>query len=162
MAAVPALALPAATAATAATSVDDSASVAASTCYQPCIQGIRFATHDGYDRLVFDFNGKTDFTTETNTTGLYTPLSGQDTYLTTKGASYLFIRMTPASFYDDAGNQVFTSPMQQVVDLPTLKGIQLTGVHAGVISFGISLGPSTRYNAFQLTQPDRLVIDVYR
>ncbi|MFK0101682.1 hypothetical protein [Streptomyces sp. NPDC091040] len=158
LATVPALILPAATAATAATGPGSVANAGTiTTCPTTCLQGIRVATHTGYDRLVFDLTDETQYTTRTSTSGAYTPMSGETKYLTAVGDSYLFVRMQPANLGQD-----FQTPDVQDMGLPTIKGVQLTSFHAGTSEFGISLGPSTRYNVFTLTQPDRLVVDVYR
>ncbi|WP_328900640.1 MULTISPECIES: hypothetical protein [unclassified Streptomyces] len=158
LATVPALILPAATAATAATGPGTVANAGTTTtCPTTCLQGIRAATHTGYDRLVFDLTAETQYTTWTNTTGEYYPMSGQTQHLDVVGDSYLFVRMQPANLGQD-----FQNPDLRDMGLPTLKGVQLASYHAGTSEFGISLGPSTRYNVFTLTQPDRLVVDVYR
>ncbi|GHG04867.1 hypothetical protein ACFFSH_36875 [Streptomyces filamentosus] len=146
------LTLPTATAATPAETA-----ATAVTCYDsPCITGIRAATHTDYDRLVFDLTAPTRiFGTETNTTGAYTPMSGLTEYVTVKGTSYLFITMEPAHLASGV-------EWSKSFGLPTIKGVQLTNFHAARAQFGLSLGPSTRYNVFHLTQPDRVVVDVYR
>ncbi|MGA5197755.1 AMIN-like domain-containing (lipo)protein [Streptomyces exfoliatus] len=127
------------------------------TCYDdPCLTGIRAATHAGYDRLVFDLTAGTAVTnTYTNTTGEFMPMSGETKYLTVKGTSYLFITMDPIHPASGAVTNM-------ALNLPTIKGVQLTSFHAARGEFGISLGPSTRYNVFHLTQPNRVVVDVYR
>ncbi|MFD8010504.1 hypothetical protein [Streptomyces sp. NPDC058955] len=154
------LAVPTATATTPAeTTATTPAETAATTvtCYDnPCITGIRAATHTGYDRLVFDLTAPTRiFGTSTNTTGAYTPMSGLTEYVTVKGTSYLFITMEPAHLASGV-------EWSKAFGLPTIKGVQLTNFHAARAEFGLSLGPSTRYNVFHLTQPDRVVVDVYR
>ncbi|MEU2243835.1 hypothetical protein ABZ572_31020 [Streptomyces sp. NPDC018338] len=95
------------------------------------------------------------FSTSTNTTGAYDGPEGRPEYLTVKGTSYLFITLEPA--IPAAG-----AVLNNAFDLPTIKGIESTYYHAARLGFGISLGPSTRYNIFYLTQPNRLVVDVYR
>ncbi|MGW0704261.1 AMIN-like domain-containing (lipo)protein [Streptomyces sp. NPDC002867] len=148
--------------ATAATSAETRTATATATCPDSCILGTRSATHTGYDRLVFDLTSGTQVRTSTNTTGEYYPPSGVKEYLDIPGTSYLFITMEPAHVYDDAGNLTFKSPFTQALNLPTLKGVQLTSLHAATVDFGLSLGPSTRYHVSQLTQPNRLVVDIYR
>ncbi|MDV5146376.1 hypothetical protein R1T08_19770 [Streptomyces sp. SBC-4] len=140
---------PAASAATSAETVN---------CYDMsgCVTGIRAATHTGYDRLVFDLTSGTQvWRTETNTTGAYSGSSGLTQYLTAKGTSYLFIWLEPS--YPGAG-----AVLDRTLNLPTIKGVQVTDYHAARTGFGISLGPSTRYNVFTLTAPNRVVVDVYR
>lgn len=127
-------------------------------CYEMsgCVTGIRAATHTGYDRLVFDLTTSTQiFSTSTNTTGEFSGSSGQTQYLTVKGTSYLFIALEPS--YPGSG-----AVLDKTLNLPTIKGVQVTDYHAARTGFGISLGPSTRYNVFTLTAPNRVVVDVYR
>ncbi|MFH8259366.1 AMIN-like domain-containing (lipo)protein [Streptomyces roseolus] len=127
------------------------------TCFDhPCVTGIRAATHPDYDRLVFDLTGGTSVVrTYTNTTGDFTPMSGETKYLTVRGTSYLYLTMEPLHLASGLD-------VNKALNLPTIKGVQLTSFHAARAEFGISLGPSTRYNVFELTQPNRLVVDVYR
>ncbi|GHG05326.1 hypothetical protein ACFFSH_38770 [Streptomyces filamentosus] len=146
------LALPTATAATPAETA-----TTAVTCYDnPCITGIRAATHTNYDRLVFDLTAGTLVTdTYTNLSGEFIPMDGDIHYLKVKGTSYLFLKMDPAHLASEL-------ELSKAFNLPTIKGVQLTSFHAAKAQFGLSLGPSTRYNVFRLTQPDRIVVDVYR
>ncbi|GHG04874.1 hypothetical protein ACFFSH_36870 [Streptomyces filamentosus] len=157
------LALPAASAAT---PVEAGAANVTAICTHTCVLGTRAATHTGYDRLVFDLTSSTQVTTETNTTGAYTPWSGKQELLQIKGTSYLFITMEDTDVYDDAGNLTFTSPTLQSFNLPALKGVQLLPAFDNRfdkrVQFGITLGSSTGYQVFQLTQPNRLVVDIYR
>ncbi|MGW1514167.1 AMIN-like domain-containing (lipo)protein [Streptomyces sp. NPDC002394] len=136
------------------------------TCSHTCVLGTRAATHTGYDRLVFDLTSSTQVTTSTNTTGAYTPWSGKTEFLEVRGTSYLFITMEDTDVYDDAGNLTFASPTLQSFNLPALKGVQLLQAFDNRfdkrVEFGITLGPSTSYQIFQLTQPNRLVVDIYQ
>lgn len=144
-------------AATAAPMADTASAATSVTCYDdPCITGIRAATHTDYDRLVFDLTSSTQiYGTYTNTTGEFVPMSGETKYLDVPGTSYLFITMDPVHLASGVN-------LNQALNLPTIKGVQLTNFHAARAQFGISLGPSTRYSVFTLTQPDRVVVDVYR
>ncbi|MCX4981478.1 hypothetical protein [Streptomyces sp. NBC_00572] len=148
--------------ASAATSVGAGSASVTATCSDVCVLGTRAATHTGYDRLVFDLSASPQVTTWTNTTGEYVPNSGKTEYLEIKGTSYLFLTMERAHLYDDAGNLAFTSPALQALNLPSVKGVQLLGEFEGRVEFGITLGPSTSHQVFKLTQPNRLVVDVYR
>ncbi|MEU2243834.1 hypothetical protein ABZ572_31015 [Streptomyces sp. NPDC018338] len=105
---------------------------------------------------MFDLTGGTTVTgTYTNTSGDFMPMSGETKYLTVRGTSYLYITVEPLHLASELD-------VSQASNLPTIKGVQLTSFHAARAEFGITLGPSTRYNVFTLTQPNRVVIDVYR
>lgn len=144
-------------AATAVNSAEAGATTAAVTCYDdPCVTGIRAATHPDFDRLVFDLTAGTLVSnTYTNTTGEFVPMDGQTHYLDVKGTSYLYLTMDPVHLGSGA-------VLNQAFALPAIKGVQLTNFHAARAQFGISLGSSTGYKVFKLTQPDRVVVDVYR
>ncbi|MFJ3786345.1 hypothetical protein [Streptomyces sp. NPDC090093] len=144
-------------AATAASSTEASTTATAVTCFDdPCLTGIRAATHPDYDRLVFDLTSGTRVTnTYTNTTGEFVPMSGKTEYLDVKDTSYLFVTLDPVHLASGAS-------LNKALNLTTIKGVQLTSFHAARAEFGISLGPSTSYKIFRLTQPDRVVVDVYR
>ncbi|MFI9296481.1 hypothetical protein H4W23_17265 [Streptomyces gardneri] len=152
--------------ASAATPIEGGTASVTATCTHACVLGTRAATHTGYDRLVFDLTSSTQVTTETNTTGAFTPWSGKQELLQVRGTSYLFITMEDADIHDDARNLIFTSPLVQSFNLPSLKGVQELGAFDNRfekrVQFGITLGPSTGYQIFQLTQPNRLVVDIYR
>ncbi|MFI1718336.1 hypothetical protein [Streptomyces litmocidini] len=136
----------------------------ATTCTPTCVTATRYATYPDHDRLVFDFaaDGLPQVTTWRNTDGSYSGPSGQTQHLTTPGSSYLFFQFFGAHTYSDAGQPTYTSPALQQPNLPVLKGVQLLSDFEGSVDFGISLGPSTRYNVFTLTQPNRVVVDIYR
>ncbi|MFH8843093.1 hypothetical protein [Streptomyces sp. NPDC017868] len=135
------------------------------TCTPTCVTATRYATYPDHDRLVFDFtaDGLPQVKTWKNTDGRYSVGgSGQTEHLTTPGTSYLFFEFFGAHTFNDAGQPTYTSPTLQQPNLPVLKGIQALGDYEGYVDFGISLGPSSRYNVFTLTQPNRVVVDIYR
>ncbi|WP_406336446.1 AMIN domain-containing protein [Streptomyces zaomyceticus] len=98
----------------------------------------------------------------TNTTGAYDTPADMPQYVTIRSTSYLFLKLFIAHFYDSAGNPTYMSPDVQPFNLPAIKGVQVVGGFEGRAEFALSLGPSTRYSVFTLTQPNRVVIDVYR
>lgn len=127
-----------------------------------CVLDTRTGAHTDYDRLVFDLTGGTPYVITTpSADGLYVLPSGDTPYLTIKGSSYLFIQMAPVDAYDDAGNSTFTSPRTQTVDLPSLKGVQLTTDFEGYTQFGLTLGSYSRYQISYLPSPSREIVDIY-
>ena len=77
------------------------------------------------------------------------------------GQSYLFLTLTMADTYDDAGQPTFTSPHTQPVSLPSLKGIEMDYAFEGCVEFGLSLGSYSHYAVSCLTGPNRVVVDLY-
>ncbi|THA56250.1 hypothetical protein E6P78_32325 [Streptomyces sp. A0958] len=131
------------------------------TCDNICIDGVRAATHDGYDRIVFDLGTGTlpqVSITQSASPGYGMP-SGETKNLAITGSSYLFAEFSPAR----AGDYAETNPVVKPFSLPTVKGVQYLYEQHSQPGFGISLnGPISRYNVFTLTSPNRVVIDIYR
>ncbi|MFI6651741.1 hypothetical protein ACIBI8_29575 [Streptomyces sp. NPDC050529] len=137
------------------------ARAAAEICDNICVDGVRAATHDGYDRVVFDLGTGTlpQVTVNQSTSPDYGPPSGQTASLATTGSSYLFTDLYPAR----SGDYTDTNPIVKPFALPTVKAVQYLYEQHSQPSFGITLdGPVSRYNVFTLTAPNRVVVDIYR
>ncbi|WP_411111373.1 hypothetical protein [Streptomyces sp. c-19] len=140
---------------------------AAEVCEDICVDGVRAATHTGYDRVVFDLGaGPLPTVTASHSTSpeFMTP-GGEPRQMRTLGSSYLYLNFKDA----ETGDFSETNPSPELFNLPTVKASQLlwgTGNILGFTpetAFGITLnGPVSRYNVFTLTQPNRVVVDIYR
>ncbi|MEU6167295.1 AMIN-like domain-containing (lipo)protein [Streptomyces tanashiensis] len=137
------------------------ARAAAEVCDHSCIDGVRAATHTGYDRVVFDLGAGAlpQVTPRTSTDGTYYPPSGQAETVAIAGSSYLFLDFSPARI----GDYAETNPLVKPFALPTVKGVEFLYEQHAQPEFAITLnGPVSRYNVFTLTQPNRVVVDIYR
>ncbi|WP_328944180.1 AMIN domain-containing protein [Streptomyces sp. NBC_00250] len=136
-------------------------------CDDICVDGVRAATHADHDRVVFDLGAGPLPTVEAH----HSPYSefitpgGEPKYLTTPGDSYLFLSLKNAG----DGDFATTNPRVETFNLPTVKASQFlfdTDAILGfspAIDFGITLnGPVSSYRVFTLTQPNRVVVDIYR
>jgi len=134
-----------------------------STCTPICVLDTRTGAHPDYDRLVFDLSAGTLPTVQAtpSTTGVFYPPSDQGVHLEIPGKSYLFIDLTMANTYDDAGHPTYTSPTPQTVSLPSLKGVQLDYAFEGEVQFGLSLASYSHYQVSHLTGPNRVIVDLY-
>ncbi|MCX4981485.1 hypothetical protein [Streptomyces sp. NBC_00572] len=141
----------------------------ASVCDPICVTGVRAATHTGYDRVVFDLGtGPLPTVTATqSTSGDFMTPFGEPRTIKTPGSSYLFVAFSPANI----GDPLHSGPAVTPFGLPTVKAVQSlyeeqldSPIDSPVAShLGITLdGPVSRYNVFTLTQPNRVVIDIYR
>lgn len=134
---------------------------AAEICDNICIDGVRAATHAGYDRVVFDLGAGTlpHVAITRSTSPEYGLPSGDSRNLAITGSSYLFAGFYPAR----SGDYTETNPVVKSFELPTVKGVQYLYEQHSQPEFGITLnGPVSRYNVFTLTSPNRVVIDIYR
>ncbi|WP_432062052.1 AMIN-like domain-containing (lipo)protein [Streptomyces sp. S1] len=139
----------------------------AEVCDHICVDGVRAATHTGYDRVVFDLGEgplPTVEATHSTSSGYDTP-GGEPRNLVIPGSSYLFLSLKGAG----DGDFLTTNPGVESFNLPTVKASQFlfdTDAILGfspAIDFGITLdSPVSRYKVFTLTQPNRVVVDIYR
>ncbi|MEV3933477.1 MULTISPECIES: hypothetical protein [unclassified Streptomyces] len=137
------------------------ARTSAEVCDNICVDGVRAATHDGYDRVVFDLGTGTlpEVTVNQSTSPGYGLPSGETANLATTGSSYLFADLHPAR----TGDYTDTNPIVKPFALPTVKAVQYLYELHSQPSFGITLdGPVSHYDVFTLTAPNRVVIDIYR
>ncbi|MFJ4866640.1 hypothetical protein [Streptomyces sp. NPDC088748] len=141
------------------------ATAAASTCTPICVLDARTGSHSGFDRLVLDFSSGTLPGTVTATAspdGSYSTPSGSTEKIETAGQSYLVLDVSTAHAHNDSGTVTYTAPRVKSVNLPSLKGVQLLSDFEGHVQFGLSLGSISRYRTFTLTNPNRVVVDIYR
>jgi hypothetical protein len=126
----------------------------------PLLVAIRSAAHpgEGYDRIVFDFNG---------------PLPGyairyvdevredpSDRPVTMPGRRYLLVVFTPTQAHTEAG-VVTVSPNRMTLNYPMLKGYVVTGDFEAYTSVALGLDDVVGYRVGELPgQPGRIYIDV--
>ncbi|MBN1172883.1 MAG: GerMN domain-containing protein, partial [Micromonosporaceae bacterium] len=132
----------------------------------PCrVVDVRAAQHEGYDRLVFEFEGAlpeirtVEYVDEVvlGPPGAYAPLVGN---------AFLYVYFAPSANSDDQcelGDEWSRMPLV----LPTMYEIAPVGpmeeslfAPPGPLDFGIGLTAYRPFTVFHLYQPSRLVIDV--
>ena len=119
------------------------------------LSSIRFAHHDGYDRLVFGF-------ATSNTMPEY-QLTPQSSATFAQDASG-----RPVALQGAAGIRavlrnsdiVAGAPGDQKAGLPELREVANIGNFERVVSYGIGLNDAACFRVIELTSPTRLVIDV--
>ena len=132
-------------------------SIALALTATPVIREIRAASHVGFDRVVFEFDGPlparrdVSFVPEiiADGSGLPVPIVGK---------ALLSVSFSHATNHDDNGT-VFT-PERITMGLPNVIQVVRSGDFEGVLSFGIGLVKRQPFNVFTLLNPSRVVIDV--
>lgn len=125
---------------------------------QPRIVGLRVSGHDDFDRIVIDVRGRRpNFRIEYVDSLTY---DGSGHPVPLSGRRKLAIHLPQATAHDLEGNNLYTGPRLKRFDLPTLRGVALTGDWEGVVSFGITARNKKGYRIFTLTKPSRVVIDL--
>ena len=123
----------------------------------PLLKKIRGASHVGYDRVVFEFDGPVpsnydvSFVPEIigDPSGLPVPVIGQ---------AFLGVTFSHANGHDEDGN-VFTDEIT-TLGLRNVIQVVRAGDFEAVLSFGIGLARQTKFSVFTLTSPSRVVIDI--
>lgn len=123
----------------------------------PVLKKIRAASHVGFDRVVFEFDGPlpaqrdVSFVPEiiADGSGLPVPIIGK---------ALLNVSFSSATGHDDNGN-VFTDA-RITMGLPNVIQVVRSGDFEGVLSFGIGLAKREPFHVFTLLNPSRVVIDI--
>ena len=121
------------------------------------LKKIRGASHVGYDRVVFEFDGPVpanfdvSFVPEIigDPSGLPVPVIGQ---------ALLGVTFSLANGHDEDGN-VFTDAIT-TLGLKNVIQVVRSGDFEALLSFGIGLAKQTQFSVFTLTNPSRVVIDI--
>lgn len=124
------------------------------------LYGVRAATHDGFDRIVFDFLGGDlpGYHIEYARAPITACGSGAEVE-GLRGAARLSIRLTPAAAHD-ADGRVTVERRDLRFELPVLLGLTLTCDFEADVTWIGSLRTANPYRVFELSAPNRIVIDV--
>ena len=118
---------------------------------------VRAAAHDGFDRVVWQFDGPLpERTVVQRGTALHADGSGHR--IPIAGRSVLTLSMIGASAHDDAGRS--TAPDHLVPGLSNVVEVKGSGDFEAVVSYGVGLVTDRPYRLFRLTRPSRVVLDV--
>ena len=127
------------------------------TAGQPVLADVRIARNDGYDRIVFEFQGPALPAYEVK----YVQSSsqcGSGKPVTTSGAAQVSITFRPAVAHDAGGNATVASN-DIVANLQSIKEAKPTCDFEGVVSWvvGTVFRP---YRVIELQNPTRLAVDI--
>lgn len=121
------------------------------------VANLRYAEHAKFDRVVIDLRRHVPGYRISYVKRLFFDPSGKPVGLAGRQKMSLTIR--PAAGHRANGENVYAGPRKVQVDLPTLRGIAITGDFENVVSFGFSTDRKAPYRVFTLQSPRRLVID---
>lgn len=121
--------------------------------------GIRVGAHDGYDRIVLDFQGSNPQYDAKYVPQLLQDGSGRP--VDVAGNAFLQITMQGAAAHDEHGHPTYTGA--HILDTPSLKEVKavaLTGDFESVLTVGLGIAKKDNYSISTLSTPTRLIIDV--
>jgi hypothetical protein len=122
------------------------------------LREVRSARNEGFDRVVFQFDGDQvpgyhleyiDKPVIKCGSGDPTPIAGQ---------GWLQVRMQPAQAHADG--QVTVAERERMPKLPVLEELELTCDFEGEVTWVLGVKHPNKYRVMELKEPTRLVVDV--
>ncbi|GHH52025.1 AMIN-like domain-containing (lipo)protein [Lentzea cavernae] len=125
------------------------------------LTNIRTGKHDNFERVVLDMNGLPTNTLSRETTAVSNCAS--DHAVPMAGNEILETTFFSAATYDENFNRTYTGPRNFVPQgLTNVKGIAITCDFEATLGIAVSYdNPNSSHQVFTLTNPDRVVIDIY-
>lgn len=125
---------------------------------QAVLHSVRSATHEDFDRTVFEFEGGVpgyhieyiDEPVRQCGSGKPVPLAGD---------GWLEVRLSPARAHTEAGAATIAE-RSLTPELPVLHALTQTCDFEGVVTWVLGLDAPNRYRIAELSDPARLVVDV--
>ncbi len=131
----------------------------ASTTQRAQITDVRVGTHDGYDRVVFEFaSGLPDAVIEGVLAPLYADPSGLE--MDVAGSHFLRVTMHGASKVSPEGGVTYTGETNFAPGFDRLVQLIEGGDSEAVSTWYLGLNGAGCYRVLTLTSPSRLVIDI--
>ncbi|MFI6918515.1 hypothetical protein ACIBIZ_01080 [Nonomuraea spiralis] len=122
------------------------------------VTGVRYATHDGYDRVVIDLKGdipgyKVQWVKEFLEDGSGEPIG-------VRGGAYLQLTLFPANAHDDDGYPTWKGGPVYPANLKNVGDVVRTGDFEGRVGIGLALARRAGFQVKEQSGPSRLVLDV--
>lgn len=122
------------------------------------VQGVRYAAHDTYDRVVIDLKGSMPGYNVKWVDKLLQDASGEDFDL--PGGAYLQLILAPADAHDAKGRPTWKGGPIFPANLGNVTHVVKTGDFEGRVGVGLVLNHQAAFELREQSDPDRLVIDV--
>jgi hypothetical protein len=125
------------------------------------LRAIRTGGHEGWDRVVFEFEGGKvpGYRVEYVDRPITRCGSGNTTQVA--GAGWIQVRFTPARAHDDAGRTTVRD-RERKLSLPVLRELETTCDFEGEVTVVLGVARPNRFRVMELSSPARLVVDVRR
>jgi hypothetical protein len=126
------------------------------------LTGVRAASHDGYDRVVFEFrNGVPGYEVRYVERPVLADGSGEP--VAVDGGVVLLVRMEPALDADltkESAPRTYTGPNRLRPDTQAVVELVRTGGFESVLTWAVGLDEKRPFRVTRLDDPARIVIDV--
>lgn len=125
----------------------------------PTLTSIRAASHPGYDRVVFDFDGPLPGAVSVRYVDRVIA-DGSGTPVAVDGDAFLQVRFEEAQAHSEAGEP--TVPARSRPDLPVLTESVLAGDYEGYVTVALGVEARAPFRVIELNNPTRVVVDIAR
>lgn len=124
----------------------------------PRLVDVRTGRHEGFDRVVFEFDGaRPGYRVEYVSQPIIQCGSGFD--IDVAGGAFLQVLMELAAAHNDAGTPTF-GPQELIPGLPSILEVQSTCDFEGQVTWVLGLTEEVDFLVIELTGPFRIVVDV--
>ena len=141
------------------TTAASSADVASTGEDAPNLRAVRIGRHDGFDRIVFEFDS--DGLPQWHVDYIDAPAihcgSGQD--VAVEGAALLQVRFNGANAHTEAGEPT-SGPARRTAHMPSVREVVRTCDFEAEVTWVVGVAGERSYRPRVLTDPARLVVDV--
>ncbi|GLK15434.1 hypothetical protein GCM10017600_88470 [Streptosporangium carneum] len=125
----------------------------------PTVVGVRFARHEGFDRVVIDLR-KGDLPGYRVNWVPKLVQDGSGDTIDVKGGAYLQVTLTPASAHSESGAPTWTGgPIFQAA-LGNVRSVVKTGDFEGMVGVGIVVDHKAGFRIKEQLDPQRLIVDI--
>jgi hypothetical protein len=123
------------------------------------LKDVRAARHEGFNRVVFEFEGKTipDYEIEYIDKPVRRCGSGDVTPIA--GDGWLQVRLTPSQAHTDKGEATIKN-REQILNLNIIREMELTCDFEADVTWVLGVSSPNRYRVLELKEPTRLVVDI--
>jgi hypothetical protein len=122
------------------------------------VTGVRYATHDTYDRVVVDLKGDMPGYNVKWVDELVEDGSGKT--IDVRGGAYLQVTIFPANAHTQDGKPTWGDDLVYPAKLGNLTDIVRTGDFEGHVGIGLVLARRAAFEVKEVDSPSRLIVDV--
>jgi hypothetical protein len=125
------------------------------------LRAVRTASHRGFDRVVFEFEGREVPGYRLEYVDRPVRQCGSGRPVRVAGDGWLLVRLEPAKAHTEAGEPT-VKDRERRLRHPNLKELRLICDFEAQVEWVLGLGSPKRYRVLELQNPARLVLDVRR
>jgi hypothetical protein len=123
------------------------------------LRSVRTATHEGFDRVVFEFEGDRVPGYHVEYVDKPVRACGSGEPVSVAGDAWLLVRLVPAQAHDDDGKAT-VDERDRRLQFPVLRQLRAVCDFEADVTWVLGVAAPNRYRVLELASPARLVVDV--